>query len=301
MKDDFPGLARQLSTKELLRFADIRLIALDLDGTAVASGSDSVLEKIEQQIRLLSRKGVRIVVATGRTLSKARRILLQLSFDKASPIVLFNGAVVTNIEGVDVSITHLPTDAVHSLVAFALEKSAVLLLYRFIPQPILHTHASEQVIGIGPSEKQFPCDFNGLNIEWLDYNDDNIPQCSTALLVGCEKATQLTHLRDVNLTSSGAGYLEVRPEGIDKGSVLRTIAHRYNVRRRNVLAIGDNDNDCEMLTWAGLSIVPLNASLKAKDAASIVSKHNDQNCVIETLRLILDAKRFCDGLQRESE
>ena len=301
MKNEFLDLARRLSTKELLRFAEIRLVALDLDGTVVASGSDSVLEKIQQQVRMLTRKGVRIVVATGRTLSKARSILIQLSFDKASPIVLFNGAVVTNIEGVDVSVRYLPTDAMNSLIAFALENKAVLLLYRFTPRPILDTHTSEQVIGIGPVEEQFPCDFNGLNIEWFDCNYENIPRCCTALIVGCEKAPQLTHLRGVSLTSSGAGYLEVRPEGIDKGAVLQTIAHRYNVRRRNVLAIGDNDNDCEMLTWAGLSIVPLNASRRAKGAASIVSQYNDHHCVIEALRLILDARRFCDGLQRVPE
>ena len=301
MKPRLTELANALPTEKLLAFGRVQLIALDLDGTAVSSGSDIVLEKIRDQIKALQRKGVRILVATGRTLTKARSILLQLSFDETSSIVVFNGAVETNIEGVDIRIHHLPSASVRLLASYALGYGRVLLLYRFVPARVLQVGSSEEVFGFAPIGERFCRDFNGLKINWLGASPDLIGRFNTALLIGTQRITEVPRPDGVNLTSSGTGYVEVRPEGIDKGTALRNIGKRLGIAREQVLAIGDNDNDCEMLGWAGLSVVPANASPHAKSVASLISAHDEFHCVIETLRLVLDARRFCEQLsKRES-
>ena len=162
----------------------------------------------------------------------------------------------------------------------------------------MDVESSESVVGHGPIESRFPVDFNGLNVKWNDADPDQFGQFNTALILASTLNSELRNLRGVDLTSSGTGYIEARPKGIDKGSVLSKIAQRYCIDRDNVLAIGDNDNDYEMLDWAGLSIVPSNASTNAKEAASVISPHQDHNCVIEGLRLVLEARRFSDELRR---
>ena len=264
---------------------------------AVASGSEEVLEKIEQQVRILTRKGVKLVVATGRTLTKARTVLRQLSMEENSPIVLFNGAVVTNIRGVDISVQYLRSDTVETLIDFALDRKKVLLLYRFVPRALLSGKPSEEVIGIGPPDKRFSTDFNGFNVVWIDGTRSNVGKFNTALIHEVPLMPTLTTLKGADATTSGGGYVEVRPRGVDKGCVLSQIAERYQIDRKHVLAIGDNDNDCEMLNWAGLSVVPSNASKRAKDVASIISPFYEHKCVIEAFRLILDARRFSIGLR----
>ena len=292
------ALMDQLSTREILKFSDVRLVALDLDGTTVKSGSDEILQKIEQQVRILLMKGIKIVVATGRTLTKAKAILEQLSIKESTPIVLFNGAVVTNIKGMEISIVHLPGNAVEALVNFALDRDKILLLYRFVPRALILGQPSEIVMGFAPVQRRFPVDFNGFKVLWLENFSTDLGQFNTALLEGNRVAPELVDLSGASLTTSGSDYVEVRPMGVDKGCVLREIANRYHIDRRQVLAIGDNDNDYEMLQWAGLSIVTSNASPLAKGVASVVSPYDESKCVIEAFRLILDARRYSTGLRR---
>lgn len=52
----------------------------------------------------------------------------------------------------------------------------------------------------------------------------------------------------------GDGYLEIVPEGGDKGTALERIAGLLNVRREDVVAFGDGLNDVTMLQWAGRAV-----------------------------------------------
>ena len=206
--------------------------------------------------------------------------------------MLFNGAVETNIEGVDVNTHHLPPAAVNVLASYAFYHRQILLLYRFVPAEVLQRGSSEEVLGIGPVTARFSHEFNGLEICWLKSMSGIVGRFNTALLLGVHGVSALPKLDGVDLTSSGAGYVELRPRGVDKGTALMTIATRFGIAQENVLAIGDNDNDCEMLDWAGLSVVPANASPQAKTVASFVSAHSEFRCVIETLRVVLDGRRL---------
>ena len=294
-------LANALRPETLRAFGRVQLIALDLDGTAVSSGSDIVLGKIKDQVHLLQRKGVKVLVATGRTLTKARDIALQLSVDERSPVVLFNGAVETNIEGVEVNTHHLPVTAANELASYAFRHGQVLLLYRFVPADVLQRGASEVVLGVGPAGARFPREFNGLEVRWVESPSAVVGPFNTGLLLGEHRVFEMPILEGVDVTSSGANYIEFRPAGIDKGRALMAIAMRLAIARKHVLAIGDNDNDCEMLDWAGLSVVPANASAHAKNVASYVSSHGEFHCVIETLRVVLDGRRLRRNYRRKEQ
>ncbi len=65
--------------------------------------------------------------------------------------------------------------------------------------------------------------------------------------------------------------IELIPPHISKGSALSIVANYYGISRQEVLAIGDQDNDVEMLAWAGLSVAMGNASDKAKAEADVIA------------------------------
>jgi Cof subfamily protein (haloacid dehalogenase superfamily) len=61
--------------------------------------------------------------------------------------------------------------------------------------------------------------------------------------------------------------LDLMPPGISKGWALEKLAARLGVERKEVMAIGDNWNDLEMLEWAGQGVIMGNAALELRTKA----------------------------------
>lgn len=73
----------------------------------------------------------------------------------------------------------------------------------------------------------------------------------------------------VRLTVSEPEYLEVLPAGVDKGHGLRVLANALGIRQSETAAIGDYDNDLEMIQWAGVGAAMGNATPAVRDAAQV--------------------------------
>src|SRR5690242_11672659 len=84
------------SVESLHGFANISLIAADLDGTFLGESNGHPSQTLEHLRRSLHlhRYEVELTVATGRTLAGVRPILKGLLLSKAIPLVLYNGSVV---------------------------------------------------------------------------------------------------------------------------------------------------------------------------------------------------------------
>ena len=78
--------------------------------------------------------------------------------------------------------------------------------------------------------------------------------------------------------------LDVLKRGVSKGVALAEWARRRGVAREEVMAIGDNWNDCEMLEFAGLPIVMGNAVAELKTRGWTVTLTNDEHGVAEAIR-----------------
>ncbi|MGD0581221.1 MAG: HAD-IIB family hydrolase, partial [Bryobacteraceae bacterium] len=100
----------------------------------------------------------------------------------------------------------------------------------------------------------------------------------------------------VSCTASGTRYIEVRPVGSDKGAALARAAELLGILREQVLAIGDSDNDVEMLRWAGVGVSVAGASAMALAGSRFVCRHAVVAGVIEVLRLIRQARRYASRL-----
>jgi Cof subfamily protein (haloacid dehalogenase superfamily) len=75
----------------------------------------------------------------------------------------------------------------------------------------------------------------------------------------------------VELTRSHERIIEANPRGVSKANGLRRLAAHLSIRRREVMAIGDQDNDAEMIAWAGVGVAMGNGSSAAKAAADWVA------------------------------
>ena len=70
---------------------------------------------------------------------------------------------------------------------------------------------------------------------------------------------------------------------VNKGKMLKKVAEYCNIKREEIIAIGDWDNDIPMLKYAGLGIAMDNGSKATKEAADYITKSNVEDGVAYAL------------------
>jgi hydroxymethylpyrimidine pyrophosphatase-like HAD family hydrolase len=90
---------------------------------------------------------------------------------------------------------------------------------------------------------------------------------------------------------SGYNQLIIRPDAVDKGSGLRSIAERLKIDLRETVAFGDWLNDLPMFKEAGLAIAPASAVPEVREQADIVSDYsNDEDFIAIEIEKLLAEK-----------
>ncbi|MGO9914936.1 MAG: HAD family hydrolase [Isosphaeraceae bacterium] len=282
-------------------FQQIRIVLMDIDGTLIR-GSDDTIDHVLTQLRKLKNAGIRFSVATGRTLLGAQRIVREMSTVgmKMPPVIAYNGAVIAWPD--DTAVLHrftLKAEPVRSLLAEFRRNLITPFVYtcqeRFDMSPL------ERVYGLNGSSVRPVTEFNGMPISWVNSVDD-VPADDVVAVLG--QQFDPTHdVRwlvaelgralggDLRITSSGNQYVEVaHPEGT-KANAMCILARHWNVSLFQIMAIGDNFNDMEMIASCGVGVAVANSPPALHAAARYVCKREAAEGVVEALRLLLAAVR----------
>lgn len=243
------------------------MIAIDLDGTTLNNHSQ-LTNKTIQTLRQLDEMGHLITIVTGRPYRTAKDIYHQLNINAG--IVNFNGAL-----------CHHPRNK-HWIPSYHHELDKEIAFEIFANQDtlgidMLMAEGRDQLFTTSmnlPDSPFYPKDkakIALLSREELTYNP-------TALTIFCpiedqEKiATRLeNHYGDYISVRTWGGFLpilEVVRNGINKAVGVKQIADFYHIPRENILAFGDEDNDLEMIEYAGLGVAMNNAIPEIKAIAN---------------------------------
>lgn len=287
---------------DLRPFRRIRLIAFDLDGTLLPH---ELVLRFRHLSLSLRQRDVRLVLATGRTLAGVEPLLGQVVLP-GTQLVLYNGSLI--LENTTFSVIAqrtIPVLSVAQIVRISLEERTRVLAYYF-NAPIRASSelfgVREQVVGwAAPSSDELPAtESNRLSVTWVRSSMDIPAEAATAVLIQVDGdntraqrlRARLESLLSISVTQSGSTYLEIRPNGSNKAVALAEVARSLGVDQQDVLAIGDNDNDAEMLEWAGIGVAVDKASDLAISRSDYVCRRGTFSGVIELLRIVKDAKRF---------
>lgn len=88
----------------------------------------------------------------------------------------------------------------------------------------------------------------------------------------------------VNVYPSKPTYLEIMPKDASKTSAIDFLRMKFNAQQCEIIAIGDNYNDIDMIEYAGLGIAMGNAPEEVKKAANEVTLTNDEDGVAEAIK-----------------
>lgn len=287
----------------LLRdFAQVRLIVADLDGSLVHASAHVIYSSLTNLHRSLNHHKSRVAftLATGRAWNGAKNLVESLSIPRGTPLILYNGALILEYGTSGIIYRHcITTTAVDKVRAICSQYDATAYFYDFA-DPVsasFQQEPAERVVADGPAVASL--DFNGLKVQDGSWNTETIGNCTAILIDIGQLGNTVFHLRDslsdvneVTCTHSGVRYIEVRPAGANKGAALRVVAEHLDLNMRHILSLGDNDNDAEMLSVAGIGVAVKGASDAAMNASNYVCNHGPAEGAVEILRLIKHARRF---------
>ncbi|MCU0391073.1 MAG: Cof-type HAD-IIB family hydrolase [Thermoflexibacter sp.] len=92
----------------------------------------------------------------------------------------------------------------------------------------------------------------------------------------------------LNISKSKPVYLEITHQSASKARAIQFIAKRFGVSQSEVIAIGDNYNDMEMIQWAGKGVAMGNAPKKVQEIADFVTYTNNEEGLKVALQKILN-------------
>lgn len=254
----------------------IRLIVSDMDGTLL-SGHDEIHPENLAAIREALGLGVRFAVASGRNAVSCGRLLMVYGLEDAAIIATNGCQIVDKPFGKTLALHHLSREAAASAMGVFARHGLGGCLYT--EDAIVYSSGQmreeQEAFHLGDEEarkRHVP----SLRIR---AGDKAVAEAilTTPMKVFCvykpgqeaafEAAKEAcARIEGVELTSSWADNFEVMPKGINKGTALEMLSALLNIRRDEIMAFGDNDNDLPMLTWAGLGIAMGNALPSVKRA-----------------------------------
>jgi len=260
-----------------------RLVALDLDGTAVRDDL-TISPRVRRTLGMAVAKGLQLTLASGRGYPSMRRWVGELGV--TAPVISYQGAEVTD------PLTHqclrrrtFPLPLVEELAGLARQCDVSLTLYaddRIYVQDKRHSDAFY--------EKWF-----GLPCQVVDHLTSALPR-DPVKCIFIASEVELDQMRPeferrfgqrLQIMRSHRYFLEGLPLGVDKGSALAWVARRLGVSQDETMAVGDSGNDVAMIAWAGLGVAMGNATQEAKAVADYVAPTVDDDGLAEVI------ERFC--------
>lgn len=261
-----------------------KLIAIDLDGTTLNNQS-MISTKTQSVLTQLQKMGHIVSIATGRPFRTSRQYYEQLNL--TSPIVNFNGALCHNPGQNDWNETyHRKLSRDLALDISALKQEAGILLVAAETKE--HVYVNDSFV---PYRDFFA---NG-HKDTKALTASNLKEDPTAVLVftGSKETQPLIQEKiireygdSVEIRSWGgdAPCLEIVAAGVQKALGVEQIAHHYGIQQKNILAFGDEDNDYEMIQYAGHGVVMKNGIDELKAVANdITYKENHEDGMADYL------------------
>jgi hydroxymethylpyrimidine pyrophosphatase-like HAD family hydrolase len=259
----------------------IRLLALDLDGTLL-NPRGQLTERSRQAIFAARDCGVHVALCTGRRFRDARPIALELGLDL--PLISHNGALTKHVQTLEtVAVLLLPLAAAQNAVRVGREFGADALVSD--DHTGLGILVYDHLSGDNPSLRRYIAWARRVHGEegskairevpslatWLDHEPVHI-----AFTGGCAMITELASLLQTELGETvkllstmypamDFALLDILHPQASKGAGVAAAAAELGIAAHEVMAVGDNFNDLEMLEFAGTAVVMANADATLRE------------------------------------
>ncbi|AFZ03134.1 Cof-type HAD-IIB family hydrolase [Calothrix sp. PCC 6303] len=253
---------------------DIKLLAVDIDGT-IAGHSNKVSSKVKEAIAQAQEKGIQVAIATGRMYRSALRFHSEIN--SPLPLIAYQGAWIQN-PATEKAERHL-----------TVSRKTVEQLLDYFEQPELrkllsvHFYIDDQLY-IRELTRESKIYAQRSNIKPVVVGDlrQTLEREPTKVLALCDDHNVIDQLlgslrtqytpAELYLTKSVATFFEATHPSVNKGAAVKYLAEELlGLQAEQVMTIGDNFNDVEMLQYAGVGVAMGNAPPEVQAMANWVA------------------------------
>ena len=265
----------------------IRLIATDLDDTLLDAGS-ALTARARAALEAAMTAGCGVAIVSGRMLEATLPFAREIGVN--APMVIYNGAMVyDHRSGETLYARRIPFETALGMLRMIEAMGLYVQLYPGMgyfcdtPLPQTEVYAKQIRVPVTPVHmplsrwlEEHPCDPQKLLL--ID-----TPEGATAAQAALTKAFP----SGVCCMKSKPHYLEIMPEGVNKGHALAALAEGLGVAPGEVMAFGDGENDVPMLTFAGAGFAMANGCEPARTRARHIAPPNTEDGVAQVVEQYL--------------
>jgi hypothetical protein len=272
------------------------MVAIDLDGTLLRTDG-TMGSRTREALQAAVRQGIKVVICTGRRFRTTLPILAEL--DLAVPVIVHGGQLIKH--GGTYETLH------HSYLPRDLSLETVKFLKAHRVTPIVYVDLFTEGIDIYVENER---DGHPYHLSYLAENRSHCRcigdmtqfYCTQTIHVGAladrasleelsvglerEFGASIRHLVIKNINDEGA-FLEILSPGNSKWRALSVLIAQEGLVPEQIIAIGDEINDLEMVRHAGLGVAMGNAIPAVKAVANYITRPNEEDGVAHVVERFL--------------
>lgn len=263
----------------------IKMVATDIDGT-ILKWDFGFTPEVKDCIRKLTERGIKVVLVTGRMHKAATFLADELGLD--TPIVSYQGGMIK--DNCDNGKVHYrkdldPEHAV-KIIKWAKENNIHINLYM---DDVLYVEKDNETIRKYTDARYIEytvCPFENLEIknvnkilaikygnadtvtEWVEYLQKTYPE--------------------LYIVKSTPYFCEISNKDAKKSCAVEYLCKEWGIKKDEVLTIGDQNNDIELLKAGGIKVAMGNGTPELKECADFITDTVDNNGFVKAI------KKFCD-------
>ncbi len=250
---------------------DINAIFLDLDGTLL-DDNKNITDFTKKMINKCIDKNIKIVLSSARGFYRVNRYIKELGIDQDNNYsICYNGAVIITNTGREIYSSNIDNKLILLLTKFILNYDMQWYYYLYDTRVLIND---------------------------IENIDEFISNNKVYKIVGVSTIEQIKEIKDelpdeikdnLEFTSGEEHRISFMSKGINKVKGIKLILDKFNILPENVLAIGDGQNDIEMLKFVKYGVAMANSPNIVKNNINDIGKYtNNEDGVGHIIKGLFD-------------
>lgn len=251
----------------------IKAVFLDIDGTLISFKTNKIPESTQKAITSLREKGIKVIVATGRSINSLDHIK-HITFDG---FITFNGSYCITTEGKVMYKTYINAADIKNLVSYA--QNFPLSYSLMYEDKVEINDATPEVVGMyGHVNLPVPPIHDKENID-----TDHVLQANIFMGPEDEKRFMETIMPNSSASRWTPLFADVNHGGISKSTGIKQFCDYFGIDISQTMAFGDGGNDIEMLKFTRIGVAMGNANANVKEIADYITDDVDNHGIESAL------------------
>ncbi|OPJ56649.1 Cof-type HAD-IIB family hydrolase [Clostridium chromiireducens] len=260
---------------------NLKMVCLDIDGTLLNSKHE-ITEKVKSTINVVANeKKIPVILVSARMPKGIKFLQKELGIEE--PIICYSGSLILDKDNDVLAKEFIDVSDLEEIYKLTSKNNIHMSLYKddewYIEELDYWARQESEITNIIPNI----INFKELIEKWKkDRLGPNKILCMS-------KPEEINFLKEnikginLNIYPSKPTYLEIMPTKASKTSAINCLQKKYNIVRSEIITMGDNYNDIDMLEYAGIGVAMGNAPEEVKIHADDITLTNDENGVAEAL------------------